>query len=81
MNSNLIQVYTVTALRSMHIVNVNLCEIYKVLCTWPMIRLSTFLSVQDIEMANIACQRERKIITDYKVKVSDEKGHCHYDLA
>ena len=30
-------------------------------------------------MANIACQSERKIITDYKVKVSDEKGH--YDLA
>ena len=35
--------------------------------------------VQDIEMANMACQSKRKIITDYKVKVSDEKGH--YDLA
>ena len=40
-----------------------------------MIWLSTFLSLQEIEMANIACQSERKII----IKVSDEKGH--YDLA
>ena len=44
-----------------------------------MIWLSTFLSLQEIEMVNIACQSERKIIADYKVKVSDEKGH--YDLA
>ena len=44
-----------------------------------MIWLSTFLSLQEIEMVNIARQSERKIITDYKVKVSDEKGH--YDLA
>ena len=30
-------------------------------------------------MANIASQSERKNITDYKVEVSDKKGH--YDLA
>ena len=44
-----------------------------------MVWLSTFLSVQDIEMANMACESKRKIITGYKVTVSDEKGH--YDLA
>ena len=44
-----------------------------------MVWLSVFFSVQYTEMVNMACQRERKIITDYKVKVSDEKGH--YDLA
>ena len=49
------------------------------LCTWPMVRLSAFFSVQNTEMANMACQRERKIMTDCKVKVSDENGH--YDLA
>ena len=35
--------------------------------------------VEDIEMANMACEGKRKIITDCKVTVSDEKGH--YDLA
>ena len=33
--------------------------------------------VQDIEMANMACESKRKIITDYKVTVSDEKGYSN----